>query len=238
MIKVTNFLPDDYQERLLRRRANIVCIAVGGGSLLVIGAVLGVMFLAVAGLAATRCLVDQQYQEASKQIEELNQLESRKTGLMHKVELSTALLERVPRSQLLARLTNYLPPKTSLMSISMKMEDVDVKAPEPEKKTPGADTAPKSDKPNLARMKMCVFRLDGLAPTDMEVAEYLSRLTADRLFRDVDLQFSEEFPLKEGVLMRRFQLCFKLNPDAVKVLEAKADGSLPAASILSGPDKR
>jgi Tfp pilus assembly protein PilN len=256
-VKILNFLPEDFFERRSRCRATLICAIIGGGSLLTTGAAVALTFVAMLGMAQIRAVVEQQYQEATAQIDQLKQLEDRKAGLLRKVDLSTALLERVPRSYLLARLVNYLPPQTSLMMVLMKMEEVEVKAPEqaagagsntgaaakgsaggagatagaddPAKPAPGAG---KRGKSNTIKVKQFVFRVDGLAPTDVRVAEYLTRLTSDPMFREVDLQFSEEFPQREGVTMRRFQLSFRLSSDAEKILDsaATATAALTAAS--------
>ena len=237
MIKVTNFLPDDYQKRRLRRRANLICSLIGGGTVLALGLTMIGLFLASLGTAATRLQAEQQYQEASKQIEQLKQLEERKAGLVHKVELSTDLLERVPRSLLLARLVKYLPENTSLMTLAMKLEEIEVRAPESSKKAPEPasgdatkDTAAKAAaKPAMVKVKTCVFHLTGLAPTDVEVAEFMSKLTSDPLFKDVDLRFSEQFPVREGVVMRRFEMNFHLDPGAARLVESAPDARVAAA---------
>jgi hypothetical protein len=77
-------------------------------------------------------------------------------------------------------------------------------------------------------MKQYVFRLDGMAPTDVEVAEYITRLNADALFRNVDLQFSEELAIKDGTPARKFQLVFRLSPTADKALESAPAGDVAA----------
>lgn len=238
MINVINFLPNDYLARRTRRRANLTCVVLAGSSLLTLAVVVGFMAVQAVGAARMRELVDRQYEDASKQLEQLRQLEDRKGGLMHKMELSTDLLERVPRSLLLARLTNYLPKGTSLMVLTMKTEEVEVKeAPaakggktpaDADKKTAGTDkpkaaakAAPAGrKKPEVVKTRRFVFRLDGLAPTDVEVAAFLSHLSADPIFQDVDLQFSEDFPYKENVRMRRFQVNFRLRQEAAKIIES------------------
>jgi Tfp pilus assembly protein PilN len=227
MINVINFLPNDYLERRARRRANIVCFIVAGAAVLGLGLVSGLTLVSALSSAAMRAVVERQYQEASIQIKQLKDLEERKAGLVHKVELSSDLLERVPRSHLLARLTNYLPQKASLTGVVLKFEDVEVLAPQSQAASPpGAPANSKDadaakggkDKPQKMKVKMWTFRVDGLAPTDVQVAEYISRLSADPLFREVDLQYSEEFPYRQGATIRKFQLCFKLSPDAEKTL--------------------
>jgi Tfp pilus assembly protein PilN len=246
MLNVINFLPEDYQERRGRRRANIVCLIMAGVSVVVLGLVVGLLFLSAIGMSAMRALVDQQYRQASLQIEQFKQLEERKADLIRKVELSTDLLERVPRSQLLARLTNCLPPKAGLMGLVMKVEYVEVpvgsaaavaagaKAPAAgdaqDASKAGAKRSGKKGKADTVKVKQWVFHVDGVAPTDMEVAEYIARLGADPLFRDVDLQFSEEFPYKEGVQMRKFQLSFRLSPEAEKILGASVSAATAATA--------
>jgi Tfp pilus assembly protein PilN len=178
-----------------------------------------------------RAAVEAQYAEASRQIAQLRQLEDRKTGLLHKVELSTALLERVPRSHLLAKLTNYLPAHTSLTAITMRIEDVNVRPPEAAGGGGKADAAAPKKSPGgrdeMVKVKRVRFRLDGLATTDIEVAEFLMRLNTDPLFDEVDLQFSEEFAYGDGLPMRRFQLSFRLSAAAEKILETAAGPTAP-----------
>lgn len=233
-MRVLNFLPGDYVTRRLVRRANLLCLAVAGGSLLAIGLVTGGIYLRMAGIRSMRGLVDQQYAQASRQIEDLKQLENRKQGLLHKVELSTALLERVPRSLLVARLTNCLPAQTSLTSLQMQAEEVDVPLA-PTEAAAGAVAAadPKAKgaaKPATRKVTRLRFRLDGLAETDVQVAKFMSNLGEDPLFEEVDLQFSEEFPYKEGVTMRRFQLALLLSPGAAKTLEGRPPAAPEAAA--------
>ena len=242
MINVINFLPNDYMERRGRRCANLICLILGGVAVLGLGLASGLALVNSLSSAAMRAVVEQQYQEASLQIKQLKELEERKAALVHKVELSSDLLERVPRSHLLARLTNYLPQKASLTGVLLKREDVEVPAPQSPAASPlGSPADPKDagaaksgknakDKPEKVKMKMWTFRVDGLAPTDVEVAEYISRLCSDSLFREVALQYSEEFPYREGTTMRKFQLCFRLSPDAEKTLGPTAAPAVTATA--------
>ena len=230
MLKVINFLPGDYQERRIRRRATFRCLGIAAGSLMLLALAVGLVFVRTIGVKAARYLVEQQYAEASRQIDQLKQLEERKAGLLRKVELSTTLLERVPRSYLLARLTNYLPPGTSLLVLTMKMEDVAAPAgqPPPDGGKTSKASPPAGAKGEPAKVKQFVVRVDGLARTDVDVAEFLQRLTNDPLFQDVDLQFSEEFPYQEKIRMRRFQLGFRLRAQADKILESGKPEELAA----------
>jgi len=230
-MRVINFLPDDYLQQCTLHRANLACLVVAGGALLALGGLFAYTSYQAMYAGVERAAVEAQYAEASRQIAQLKQLEDRKTGLLHKVELSTALLERVPRSHLLAKLTNYLPAHTSLTAITMRIEDVSVRPPEGAGGGGKADAAAPKKSPGgrdeMVKVKRVRFRLDGLATTDIEVAELLTRLNADPLFDEVDLQFSEEFAYGDGPPMRRFQLSFRLSAAAEKILETAAAPTAP-----------
>jgi Tfp pilus assembly protein PilN len=230
-MRVINFLPDDYLQQCNLRRANLACAAVAGGVLLALGGLFAYTSYRAIQTGAERAAVEAQYTEARRQIDQLKQLEDRKTGLLHKVELSTALLERVPRSHLLAKLTNYLPAHTSLTVITMRAEEVEVKADVAAGESGKVDAAAAKKAPGgkdeMVKVKRVRFRLDGLATTDIEVAEFLMRLSADPLFDEVDLQFSEEFAYGDGPPMRRFQLSFRVSSKAEKILETAACPAAP-----------
>jgi hypothetical protein len=235
-MRVTNFLPDDYLQRRGLRQANWVCVGIAAGTLMLLGAVVAFVLVRSWGMAGMRLLAEAQYREASRQIEDLKQLEGRKLDLLHKVELSTALLERVPRSHVLARLANHLPEHTSLTSMTMQLQEIKVKVDAPADDAAGGKKprgAAGKKQPRVVRITRLRFRLDGLAETDVQVAEYMSRLHTDPLFEAIDLQFSEEFPYQEGVTMRRFQMSLLLSEDAEKVLESIDEE--PAGVVDSSP---
>jgi Tfp pilus assembly protein PilN len=220
-----NFLPDDYVKRRRAHRANVVCIFLAAGGLLIVVAAVGATMFRAFAIAGARAAVEEQHHKASLRIRDLEHLEKRKADLLHKAELSAALLERVPRSHILARLTNSLPADTSLTSLSMQREKVHVPLPQiAAANTADAKIGKRKGKKTAAPATLVEerirFRLDGLAQTDVQVAEYISRLSNDPVFEGVDLQFSEDFPFDEGVTMRRFQLSFLLSKNAVKTLEA------------------
>jgi Tfp pilus assembly protein PilN len=230
-MNVIDFLPNDYLARRSRRRANLICLAIAGLAMGGVGAGVYWLYRTLDDTTQCRTQVEQQYVQASQQLEQLKQLEDRKADLLRKVSLSTTLLERVPRSNILARLTNNLPRGMQMTSLSMRMEEVEVRASDLAGTAAGRNAAgkpvaspaaPTSGKPETVRIKQFAFRLNGVAPTDVEVAEYITRLNADPLFCNVDLLFSEELAKKEGGQMRRFELVFRLSPRAEKVMESAA----------------
>jgi len=238
MLHVLNFLPDDYAERQRARRANLTCLLMAGGCLVLVGLVTGFAMIRAVGTAAVRAKIEQQYAKAALRIKDLEQLQKHKQDLLHKADLSAALLERVPRSYILARLTNHLPTETSLTALKMQVEKVAVDKPAAHVPTnpKGKGVRVKNRAAPIQTEDRLRFRLDGLAQTDVQVAEYISRLATDPLFDAVDLQFSEEFPYDIGMLMRRFQLSFLLSRNAEKILEGMtAEGPAEAPDPAPAP---
>lgn len=240
MMQVMNFLPRDFTERRGRRRANLLCLGLTGVALLALAGVCALHVMRVFGASRLRAVVEQQYREAGRQIEQLKELEDRKAGLVRKVELSADLLERVPRSHILARLTNALPSDTSLQVLVMSTVEVEVPVLKPtttkEDDAPASKKGGRSKRPEKIRRREIQFRVNGLAVTDVQVAEYIARLTADPLFEEVNLKFSEEFPYEPGVTMRRFELTFRLSLEAQKLL-ASGDGAKAALPTSASPPK-
>src|SRR5690606_26854245 len=56
------------------------------------------------------------------------------------------------------------------------------------------------------------FKMTGVAPTDVQVAQFMTALGRSPLFRDVALVFSEQVTIEKQEL-RRFRIELKLNPD-------------------------
>ena len=238
-MQIIDFLPQDYGERRLRHQANFACLGIGAVTVAALALTVGLMMFRLAGVRRMRDLVDRQYSEAGRQIDQLKQLEKHKAGLLRKVELSAALLERVPRSLLVARLTNALPQETSLTVLSMRTEEIEVEKPDDED---GKEPQPKKkstrskakDKPETVKITRIAFRVDGTAPTNTEVAHYMAALDGDPLFENVDMDFADEFQDMDGRQMRRFRISFFLSREAEQLLMGDI-GEQAAAGTDDGP---
>jgi len=160
------------------------------------------------------------------QIQELTQLEKQKQEMLNKAELAAALVERVPRSILLAELINRMPDRLGLLSFDLKSERIKPPAAPADKdkdsrgrltgpdraktkQEAAVDTVQKIDPP---RYKVSISML-GVAPSDLEVSRYLKELNSYALVRDVNLEFSEEKEIDDR-MMRQFKINMTLNPEA------------------------
>src|SRR4051812_30418636 len=63
--------------------------------------------------------VEQEYTDAAKRIVQVQQMQEKQRTMAHQAELSASLLEKVPRSFILAELTNALPAGVSLTDFTL-----------------------------------------------------------------------------------------------------------------------
>src|SRR5688572_19247192 len=107
-----SFLPDDYFQRKGRRRANALC---AGLAVVVMGAI-GTAFTlterSMRALERRHVAVEKEYTEAAKSIEQVNKMRLQQQKIVHRADLAASLVEKVPRSNLLAEFTNSLPAGT------------------------------------------------------------------------------------------------------------------------------
>lgn len=129
-----NFVPDDYIQNNESRRTNILYLIL----LVVVMTALGGSFITIKirqrACNAKEKLVNARIVKMQEAIKQFDELQIKKRTMM-KTALTTAeLLEPVPRSILLASLTNNLPPGTSLLTLNLLQK-------EPKQHSPTAATS-------------------------------------------------------------------------------------------------
>jgi Tfp pilus assembly protein PilN len=228
-----SFLPDDYLERKASRRANLVC---GTLSLLVIGAIGSAFYLkerSMRDINVRASEVDKDYATAAARIEQVQLLHSKQRQIVQHAELAAALVERIPRSNILAEFTNCMPPGASLLELTMDSRPRVTAGPvgtafeqkkaalEAKQRGAGTPETPKLD---------VYLKITGVAENDVQVSDFIAKLNQSRLFREVNLVVSEVFLQDKTSDLRKFQIEMMLNPDA-EVREVSADGKTAAVEV-------
>src|SRR5688572_29394862 len=213
-----SFLPDDYLERKARRRANALC---AGVSVIVMGAIASAFWFterSMSGVEARAASVDRAFTDAARSIEQVNKMKAQQQKIVHQAELAASLVEKVPRSNLLAEFTNALPPGTSLLDLSLESRLKVAAQPSQADARAKRKAAQQQQSPAPAPQGKPVeydvyLKLTGIADTDVQVAQFMSKLNACALVSDVNLMISEEF--KQGDReMRKFTIDMRQNPTA------------------------
>ncbi len=202
-----NFVPDDYIQNTESNRTNFLCVAL----LIVVMTGLCGSFATIKyrqkACANQEAMVNARMGKLQEAIRQFEDLQAKRKEMM-KTALTTAeLLEPIPRSVLLASLTNNLPAGTSLSDISMNQQ--------PAKTDSGqgkGHSARKSDKESDEKNLQVAIEICGLAPSDLQVASYIERLANCVLLDYVALVESTEHKVKDTTY-RMFKLTAVMLPD-------------------------
>jgi Tfp pilus assembly protein PilN len=223
-MKDASFLPEDYLAKLAERRTNVVSLTL---FVVVMAAVFGAFLVTnrqASQIRQAQADINEQYKGAALKIDELNELESQRDKMLHKAELATALVERVPRSILLAELINRMPSRLSLQEFEIKSTPIKAPPPKPSgtqslrDKNKGPEriaTREEAQETKTVEAPKYVIEIImvGVAPTDLEVSRYITELNAYKLLQDVTLKYSVQTTINEQTL-REFRVEMKLAPDA------------------------
>lgn len=252
-----SFLPDDYLARKAQRRANVVC----AGLFVVVMGAMGTAFTlserSVREVERKHAEVDQQYADAARRIEQVRKMQDKQRQMAQQAELTASLLEKVPRTFVLAEITNSLPSGVSLLDFALDAKRRNAPPPTPAAKTIFEQKQQEIEKEKAAkkaaeqqvrpRVYDVTMKLTGIADTDVQVAQFISKLNRSPLFKDVNLLISDQFD-RDGQKLRKFQIELMLVPDAdvssvklatqtdaVEINERAARSSAGKSPFSSGP---
>lgn len=215
-----NFVPDEYVENNESHRTNLICLVLF--SVIMVGLLVSftVIKLRQRTYTVKEKLVDAEIarrREAIVQAESLQQ----KSIEMWKTALTTAeLLEPVSRSVLLASLTNNLPSGVSLLRLNLiqKKDKQNTSrknsASKYQKaKSKASQKGSGEQKVSLERLLKTHIDIEGIAPSDLQVAMYIERLSNSNLISNVALVESKEHAVKDTTF-RQFKLTAMLKAQA------------------------
>jgi len=216
-----SFLPEDYLDTKRQLRATVICLIL---FVVTMSGVLGRFYLDQRASAA----VDKEHQEvsnrrkeAASQIEQRRQLTEKQNKMNAQANLTASLLERVPRSVLLAELTNAKPAGVSFLELSLDSKvhsgpTASGAKSQFELKRAAMEAAngekPASETPQ-AKLYDVTLKVTGVADNDAQVGQFLGKLNHSKLVRDVNLLISDELVVGE-VKMRKFQVDMSIDPGA------------------------
>ena len=210
-----NFVPDDYVQNSESRRTNVIYLVL----LLVTMTALGASFTAIRiryrSVTAKELLVNMKMSQIQESIQQFEELQAKRKAMIQTALMTAELLEPVPRSVLLASLTNNLPEGASLLRIKLlQKEPPKASAPKASGPAAGASkskTAASNDGESPEKRLETLVDIEGIAPSDLQVAVYIEKLTASTLFDNVALVESKEYKGKAGggsadTQLRQFKL--------------------------------
>ncbi|MFQ6034652.1 MAG: PilN domain-containing protein [Sedimentisphaerales bacterium] len=203
-----NFVPDDYIQSSESRRANFMYLVL----LVVVMTALGGSFVTIRirqrAFRAKEELINTKIARLQQAIKQFEQLQAKRKEMM-KAALTTAqLLEPVPRSVLLASLTNSLPSGVSLLRlyvVQKKPKQVSPAVPTNRYQAAQANKESTQQKLSPEQLLETHIEIGGMAPSDLQVAAYIERLSNSNLLQNVALVESKEYKI-DDTTFRQFKL--------------------------------
>jgi len=231
-----NFVPDDYIQNNESRRTNLMYLIL----LVVVMMALGGSFITIKirqkACASKEKLVNSRMTKMQEAIKQFDDLQVKKRSMM-KTALTTAeLLEPVPRSILLASLTNNLPAGVSLINLNLIQKEPKHISPNQAStisKYQAAQVEKKATQEKLSPEQLLETHIgiEGMAPSDLQVASYIERLSNSSLLDNVALVESKEFKIDDNTF-RQFKLTamlqknVHLTKDDIETIRNKAESSV------------
>jgi Tfp pilus assembly protein PilN len=201
-----NFVPDDYVQQRRASRSNVLYLMLLLAMLGAIGITFGFIKMRQRTVQTKLAQLNSRMAEAQQQIAQLEELKTKSKTMMTTMVMTAELLEPVPRSIILASLINNLPSGVSLLDFGLKEKEIQVYT------SSAAKTGSRYNKSNATpaatepqKMVTTDLQIKGIAPSDIQVAGFISRLSDAILFDDVSLVESKEIEI-EKIKYREFRL--------------------------------
>ncbi|MCL4222059.1 MAG: PilN domain-containing protein [Phycisphaerales bacterium] len=222
-----SFLPEDYVRGKDEARWNVISLLLFGVVMVAVVSAFVLTNRRWQSVRADQGQIRVEFEEEAVKIEALKALEKQRVEMMDKAAVVAALRDNVPRSVLMAELWRAKPKEATLTEIKLAGERVKIAPPAP---APGAQkgkpvvslkpgtTAPSGEpKPEDTKIVPPEFKhmltVEGVSEGNDQIADYLARLKASPLLKNVELQFISETTL-EGLKLRKFRITATLDPDA------------------------
>ena len=185
-----NFLPEWYKQSLRHRRIirweGGMAIAIG------VGIVAGMLWMhhGIESAKASSRAIDNGLSREKVKLKEMDQLSERHKQFLAQEQIMTRLGLHVEAARLIRALDSAMPQEVSLVGLQIDADE------------PGQSTG--------HRLRI---RLQGVAPTDADLAAFMTRLGEVPLFEQVTAGYVKEFS-EGGHLLRSFEVSFSISLNA------------------------
>ncbi|MEN8127437.1 MAG: PilN domain-containing protein [Planctomycetota bacterium] len=215
-----NFVPDDYVQQRKASRTNVLYLMLLLAMFGAIGITFGFIKMRQRSVQVELAQLNDRMAKAQQQIAQLEDLKVKSKTMMKTMVMTAELLEPVPRSIILASLTNNLPSGVSLLEFGLEEKETQV-VRSPGQHSGGSQYKKKAatGAQNGSQKKITTnLKIKGIAPSDIQVAGFIARLSDAVLFDKVSLVESKEVEVKK-VKYREFHLSAVVRSDLILTKE-------------------
>jgi Tfp pilus assembly protein PilN len=207
-----NFVPNDYIQQRRSSRVNLLYLVLLAILLAGIGVTFSIIKMRQSVARGELNKLDVKMQQAREEIARLDQIKQQGKTMVKSMMMTAELLEPIPRSVVLATLTNLLPSGVSLVDVGLKEKESKIPAAVPassgQAKPTQFQAAAAGGKPAAPEVKTVYqndLNIEGIAHSDIEVASYIANLSGSVLLDNVQLVESKEQKI-DGIEYRQFKL--------------------------------
>lgn len=211
-----DFVPEEYIQQRESGKANFMYLLLFGAMMCGIGVTFSIIKVRQKAVAAELATVNAKMAQAGEQIAQLEQLKTKGKNVMKTMVMTSGLIEKIPRSIILACLTNNMPTGVSLLELKLEEKVITLKTPKPAAKTAGAAAAAAAAPPQ--KIVETMVDISGIAPSDIGVANYIARLSESILLDRVSLVESKERNI-DDMKFRQFKLNAYIKSDILLTKE-------------------
>ena len=211
-----NFVPDDYVQNTESSRTNLLYLVLFGVVMIALCGSFMTIKIRQRACGVKEKLVNTKMTKIQEAIKKFEELQTKRGEMMRTALTTSQLIEPVPRSVLLATLTNNLPQGVSLLKLGLLQKESGrslQSAPTSKYQSKQAKKAANASQVSRERLLETHIDIEGVAPSDLQVAEYIGRMSNSSLLDNVSLVESKEHEVKDGTLFRRFKLTAMLKKE-------------------------
>ncbi len=248
-----SFLPRDYVAGKAERRATLTLLVIFTVVMVAIVSAFMVTSQQWNDVRRQQRLNDASYAEEQVKIQQLRELEQQRAELVDKAEVTTALIDRVPRSVLLAEIVTRMPGRVTLLEVRLESKRIHAATPPPgpggaqgrgagvrsisatARANPQNAAAPRgarggaepasTERPKVEPPRFeSTLTLVGVATVNNDIADFLQELKRCPLLEQADLQYIQATVIDE-IERRKFEIRARIRPDADASLVALAQPS-------------
>lgn len=212
-----NFVPDDYIQDNESRRTNLMYLILFAMVMAGLAGAFATIKIRQHAIAAKEKLLNERMAKAEDSIVQFEQLQEKRKEMMKTALTTAGLFEPVHRSVIMASITNNLPTGTSLIKLEVKQEEPKNTTSHGRKNRNKFEQAKGENKTqeeiSPEKLLETKISIEGMAPSDLQVAALIENLGCSALFENVALVESKEEKNPDESKYRKFKLTAMLKKE-------------------------
>jgi len=247
-----NLLPESYVKQRLRHRLDLLCVVLFVVVMVSIIITERVSRRRFQQIRLIHTQVGAKFSGAAEFVNNFFMLQGTRSRLLREAEIASAMEEHVPRSYLLAVVTNARCGTVCLTSMNVETHEVRPSGAAGDMGSTGSkgkthkSSRKKREKKNLEKQtqmpppSVITIKLQGISETDEDIASFVAALRKSPLLEEVKWRYAREARVQvQGVafLCRKFEveIIVKKNIDVLDVINEEGQAGLPSTVPTETP---